>query len=191
MRTKVTYQEETQMDGSVHTIWEFRPNRDFLDTLLRDLFENYYDQIVFGPCIQGAVFEFHVNQPPRKISYLDGYLTVDFGDWHFHLCIGEHKGDKQRPCPPELSEWRRCARGELIRAYSDPPNSGHPPVSYSMVFFNGQNEQMISFFLPNPFLTEEFKVIKSPDWSKLVLWNHIREKYLDLEEDLGPFGNLI
>ncbi|MCK9932713.1 hypothetical protein MXD62_37195 [Frankia sp. Mgl5] len=20
----------------------------------------------------------------------DGYVTVDFGAWHFHLCIGEH-----------------------------------------------------------------------------------------------------
>ena len=44
---------------------------------------------------------------------------------------------------------------------------------------------MISFFLPNPFLTEEFKVKNSPDWSKLMIWNYIRKKYLDLDEDPG------
>ena len=190
LKDKTEYREETQLDGSIHAIWEFYPSRELLESLLLDIFENYYDQVIFGPCIQGAVFECHTKQPPKKINYLDGYLTVNFGEWHIHLCIGDHHGDKHHPCPPELAEWRRCKRGELTRMYTNPPIAGHAPLSYSMALFNGRNEQMISFFLPNPFLTDKFRVTKSPDWSRLKLWNHIRIKFLKLDEDLGPFEDL-
>ena len=27
-----------------------------------------------------------------RLSYLDGYLTVNLGPWHFHLCVGTHTG---------------------------------------------------------------------------------------------------
>ncbi len=192
METKpaVTVKEEGQPDGSFHTTWEFAPGRELLEELLRDLFENHYEEFIFGPCIQGAVFECHVRQPPERIGYSDGYLTVDFGEWHLHLCIGEHKGDKRRPCPPDLAQWRKCSRVALTRHFTDPPVAGHAIVSYSLSLWNGRGEQMITFFLPNPCLTQDLKPIRTPDWSKLKLWNHIRTKYLGMEEDPGPFDGL-
>ena len=33
---------------------------------------------------------------------LDGYLTVDLGTWHFHLCIGEHRATTAAPLPDGL-----------------------------------------------------------------------------------------
>ncbi|MBI3127342.1 MAG: hypothetical protein HYZ11_07035 [Candidatus Tectomicrobia bacterium] len=183
----VTRREERQPDGGLAAVWEFTPEREPLEALLRDLFENHYRDIVFGPCIQGAVFECRTGHPPRRVGYLDGYLTVDFGDWHLHLCIGEHKGDGRRPCPPGLAAWRRCGRAALVRTFSDPPIAGHAPLSYSLGLWNGRGEQMITFFLPNPCLTDDLRPARSPDWSKLRLWNRIRAYHLGLDEDPGPF----
>ena len=190
MKADVQYREETGADGSSQSVWEFRPTRELLEALLRDLFENHYESLVFGPCIQGAVFECRVKAPPRKISYLDGYLTVDLGDWHFHLCIGEHLGDARHPCPPELARWRRCARATLLRIYQNPPVAGHAPVSYSLALMNGRDEQMTTFYLPNPYFDAHYRVLESPDWGKLALWNHIRTGYLGLDADPGPFADL-
>ncbi len=190
MKTSVQYREETHLDGSLHSIWEFRPDREFLETLLRDLFENHYDSIVFGPCIQGAVFECGWKSPPRNITYLDGYLTVDFGDWHFHLCIGAHRGEAGRPCPPELAQWRKCARATLQRIYASPPMADHAPLSYSMTLMNGRDEQMMTIHFPNPFFDAQYRVLKTADWGKLALWNHVRARYLGLDEDAGPFADL-
>lgn len=190
MRTlpAVTRREEEQPGGGTATLWEFAPGREQLEALLRDLFENHYREIVFGPCIQGAVFECRVNRPPARVGYLDGYLTVDFGEWHLHLCIGEHRGDRGRPCPPELAQWRRCGRAALIRNFTDPPIAGHAPVNYSLCLWNGRGEQMLTFFLPNPCLTADFRPTRTPDWSKLKVWNRIRTEHLGIEEDPGPFG---
>lgn len=190
MKPDVLFRQDTGADGSRHCVWEFRPGRELLETLLRDLFENHYESIVFGPCIEGAVFEYRVKSPPRRISYMDGYLTVDLDDWHFHLCIGKHRGDAQHPCPPELARWRRCARVMLLRIYQNPPVEGHAPVSYSMALLNGRNEQMMTFYLPNPFFDERYRVLEYADWTKLALWNHIRTSYLGLEADPGPFADL-
>ena len=190
MKVDVLYRQETGADGSRQCVWEFRPEREPLETLLRDLFENHYESLTFGPCIQGAVFECRVKSPPRRISYLDGYLTVDLGDWHFHLCIGEHRGDAQHPARPN---WRggESARGRCsCGIYQNPPIAGHAPVSYSVALLNGRDEQMVTFYLPNPFFDENYRVLETADWTKLALWNHIRHELPGLEEDAGPFADL-
>ncbi len=69
----------------------------FLHDLIEDLFENHWRDIVFGSLIQGAVFEIRAPNAPTRISLLDDYLTVNFGAWHFHLCIGAHKGSRANP----------------------------------------------------------------------------------------------
>lgn len=190
MKPIARYREETHPDGSLLALWEFEPERGLLEALLRDLFENHRESIVFGPCVQGAVFECRANSPPRRIAYRDGYLTVDFGDWHLHLCIGEHRGEPGRPCPPELARRRRCARARLQRARMNPPIPGHAPLAYSLVLLNGDGEQMTTIHLPNPFYDEEFRVLDAPDWGKLALWNRIRTHYLGLEADPGPCADL-
>ncbi len=182
--------ETVEPDGSRKTQWRFPATREKLEPLLRDLFENHYAEIVFGPCVQGSVFEVHSEEPPERISYLDGYLTVDFGRWHLHLCIGEHKGEPGNPCPEELARHRQCSRAALARIYTPRPSRAHPPVSYSLGLWNGRDEQMITFFLPNPWLTEKMRVTAAPDWTRLRLWNHIRTRHLGLEEDPGPFEGM-
>ncbi|MGE0195167.1 MAG: hypothetical protein AB7P48_06035, partial [Methylocystis sp.] len=145
--------------------------------LMRDLFENHWNEIVFGPIVQGAAWEIHANRPPTRIRLLDGYLTVAFGVTHFHVCIGENKGPRSRPTSPELATRRRTSRAELYRRLG----STCVPMSWGLQLFNGADEQQITVLLPNPFLepkTDRF--LKEPDWSRLALWDKLRARWFGL-----------
>ncbi len=150
-----------------------------LFALLEDVFANYWRNIVFGSMVQGAVFEIRAPNAPRRISVLDGYLTVDFGAWHFHVCIGAHKGSAAHPVDRALAAHRRTARAELYRCLDD----DGAPTSWGLRLLNGKDEQQMTVFLPNPFLSEDQKVLKTPEWSRLALWDHLRKTTLDLDPD--------
>lgn len=160
-------------------IFPLQPDEVVLTALMTELFRDHWDKIHFGPLIQGSVFEIKVTQPPQRISMLDGYLTVDFGVWHFHLCIGEHKGSKTRPVDPELARHRRTGRAEFYRRLNPDGTVG----SWGIRLFNGKGENQIYIFLPNPFLTDEMKFRREPDWSRLALWDDLRQRYLGLPPD--------
>ena len=48
--------------------------------LIKHIFSAYWETIVFGTLIQGAAWEVRAPGGPKKIGFLDGYVTVDFGD---------------------------------------------------------------------------------------------------------------
>ncbi len=150
--------------------------------LIRHVFETYWRSIVFGTLIQGAAWEVRAPGPPGKIGLLDGYVTVDFGAWHFHLCIGETKGVGAAPTPPALARHRRCARAELYRGLN--PKTG-APNTWGFRMFNGAGEQQITVFLPSPFLGDDGKPLKPPRWERLAAWDDLRKRWLDLDPD--PF----
>jgi hypothetical protein len=102
-------------DGTPLDIFSLPTDHASLEELLRDLFKNHWREITFGPIIQGAAWEIHAPNAPTRIGMLDGYLTVAFGVTHFHICIGETKGSRSRPTPPEVAKHRRTARAELYR----------------------------------------------------------------------------
>ena len=104
-------------------IFDLDPSESLLFDLLKDLFENHWEEIVFGILIQGAAWEIKADHKPESVTLHDGYLTVDFGHWHFHICIGENKGSKAHPTDPELKAHRRTSRAELYRQLSE---SGTP-----------------------------------------------------------------
>lgn len=154
-------------------------DRDFLFGLLKDIFENHWEEIVFGPLVQGAVFEIRVADAPHRVRMADGYLTVDFGFWHFHLCIGVNKGPARAPTSPDLAAHRRTARAEFYRILNDGDNT---PRSWGLRLFNGGGEQQITIFLPSPFHADD-RMLKEPDWSRLNLWDSLRERYLGIGPD--------
>jgi hypothetical protein len=159
-------------------IFDLNPSESLLFELLKDLFESHWQEIVFGILIQGAAWEIKADRKPESISLLDGYLTVDFGHWHFHICIGENKGSPAHPTDPELKAHRRTSRAELYRQLSQ---SG-TPNSWGLRLYNGKNEQQLTVFLPNPFLTPEMEIAKEPDWSRLALWDKLRAQWLGLPQ---------
>lgn len=150
--------------------------RGTLLSLCFDLFVGGWREVVFGPCIQGAVFELQSNAEPTLFSYLDGYLTVGLEPRpsHMHLCIGPHQGLKNET-PSELARVRQCARAAFSRTLGDEG----APHTWSIQLWNGSGEQMISFFLPSPFLDlAREKPLRQPEWSHLTLWNTLRARYL-------------
>ncbi|MGE0746021.1 MAG: hypothetical protein AB7K86_12270 [Rhodospirillales bacterium] len=147
--------------------------------LLRELFEQHWPALVFGTLIQGAVWELRAPAAPDKVAMYDGYLTVDFGAWHFHVCIGEHKGSAAMPTDPALARIRRTARAEFYRQLG--PDGA--PQSWGLRLYNGADEQQMTVFLPNPFIGDDGNLTKAPDWSRLALWDHLRATRLNLPPD--------
>ena len=76
---------ETGLDGTRTEYFEVECAEPTLLALLRELFEEHWGEVIFGPCIEGAVFEGRFVSRPR-VSLLDGYVTVqvdgDEGDGH-------------------------------------------------------------------------------------------------------------
>jgi len=159
-----------QLDGTQRVLSYFEPTEETMQTLVKDLFQHNWQGIVIGPCIQGAVFEVRFEQAP-KLSYLDGYLTVDLGPWHFHLCIGPHQGTSS----DELRRKRPVAEIAFFEERGRGCASGQ---SWGLQMWNGFGEQMTTVFLPNPFLSDTQKILREPQWERLRLWYELREKYL-------------
>jgi len=126
--------------------------------------------IVVGPCIEGAVFEIVFKTAP-EIRISDGYLTVDLGAWHFHLCIAEHKGSSS----DELRRMRPVAKAGFFERRGKGCAGGR---SWGLRLWNGYGEQMTTVFLPNPRLTDDMQLLKQPDWSRLELYYRMREQFL-------------
>jgi hypothetical protein len=177
MRVDVKPQRVVEEDGATLEIFALPTDAASLEALLRELFEQHWRDITFGPIIQGAAWEMRAAQAPDTVKMFDGYLTVAFGVPHFHICIGEHKGPHNDPTPPALARHRRTARAELYRRLS----RDGTPVSWGLRLFNGKDEQQITVLLPNPFLHPETdKVLRTPDWSRLALWDRLRARWLGL-----------
>lgn len=145
--------------------------------LLTDVFEHHWEQIRFGPLIEGAVYELRAPRRPR-LSMLDGYLTIDVDDWHVHLCVGDHRGPPDRPVSAELARRRRCAHAELQRLWVD-----GSPNSWMLRLFNGDGDQQLTVILPHPFLDDDQRMRAEPDWTRLGLWDHLRARFLGLPPD--------
>jgi hypothetical protein len=169
----------TEPGNGTLEIFPLDPTEENLTSLMTELFRDHWDKIQFGPHVQGAVFEIKATEAPERISMLDGYLTVDFGAWHFHLCIGEHRGSAKHPTEPEVARHRRTSRAEFYRRLNPDGSVG----SWGIRLFNSKDEQQITIFLPNAFLSDEMKFLKTPDWSRLELWDDLRRRYLGLEPD--------
>lgn len=168
-----------EADGAAVDVFPLPSDAASLEALLRDLFENHWREIIFGPIIEGAAWEMRAAAPPSRIAMLDGYLTIAFGVPHFHICIGEHKGPPGRPTPPTLAHHRRTARAELYRRFG----SACVPISWGLRLFNGHGEQQITVILPNPFVDlDTDRLLKTPDWSRLALWDALRARWLGLSD---------
>src|SRR2546430_1505148 len=83
---------------------------DRIERLLTELFTEHWATLTVGPLIEGAAYEIQFASPP-KVTMLDGYLTVDTGAWHFHLCVNDHRGTRSE----ELARIRRVPRAAFFR----------------------------------------------------------------------------
>lgn len=161
-------------DGGREQRWPIPADEESLLRLIHLLFDEYWDDIWFGIIMEGAAWEVAAPNAAKRISTFDGYATIDFGRWHFHLCIGEHNDSG-----PELGRIRRCSRAEMYRSLG----SDGTPHSWGIRMFNGRDEQMMTAMLPNPFLTKTQQIRDELDFSQLELWDRLRQSYLGLGPD--------
>jgi|RhiMetdeSRZDD1v2_1073273.scaffolds.fasta_scaffold610809_2 hypothetical protein len=161
-------------------LWPVPTTEHLLCEILRDLFEYHWQDITFGPLLQGAAWELRTDCPPHNVVLHDGYLTIDFGRMHVHLCIGAHRGDPDCPTDPTLARQRRTARAEFFRRV----NRDGTPDTWGFRMFNGQGDQQITILFPNPFVSEEQQFYDTPRWERLKLWDQIRKRYLELESEI-------
>jgi hypothetical protein len=159
-------------------IWPLPSAELFIERLLRWLFEEHWQEIIFGPLLQGSAWEMRAEAPPRLLLS-DGYLTTDLGTSHFHLCIGPHIGDADSPTPPALARRRRTNRVELFRRI----NRDGTPDTWGLRLFSGGGDQQMTVLFPNPFVSEDATFTVPPDWSRLRLWNDVRREFLDIGPD--------
>jgi len=172
--TATPFERITDPDGRTIERIVLPTDEDFLLNLLRDLFETHWQEITYGPIIQGAAFELRCAHAPKSITLHDGYLTVHFGRTHFHLCIGENTA-----ALPALRQHRRTARAELFRGL----DKTEAPITWGLRLFNGAGEQQMTVFFPNPFLSDDDGIRATPDWSRLELWETVCRCYAGLEPD--------
>jgi hypothetical protein len=164
------FDEVHDLDESLTAYSYFTPSESVMKELVEELFVKNWKQIVVGPCVEGAVFEIQFVQPP-EIRISDGYLTVDLRSWHFHLCIGAHKGTSSE----ELRRVRPVNKIALFERRGKGCGGGR---SWGLKLWNGYGEQMTTVFLPNPRLTDDMQWLKTPDWKRLELYYHLRQKFL-------------
>ncbi|WP_221420187.1 hypothetical protein [Fulvivirga sp. M361] len=77
--------------GTWEEVFPVPTEEETLFAIFEDIDQNFYDKIHFGPLTEGAAWEVTQPNKPNQISLHGSYLTVDFGPWHFYICIGENK----------------------------------------------------------------------------------------------------
>ena len=135
---------------------------------MTEVFREHWAAIFAGPVIEGAAYEIRFVAPPA-VSMLDGYLTVDTGAWHFHLCVGAHRG----AATPEQARVRRAARA----AFFHTDGGTCVPGAWGLRLWNGRGEQMITVFFPNPWLDDAGDRVREPCWERTALWEELRRRY--------------
>jgi len=140
-------------DGSLTEYSDVSVAGDTVERLLIEVFGEHWAAISAGPVIDGAAYEIRFTGAP-KLSMLDGYLTIDTGLWHFHLCVNDHRG----PASDELARIRRVARAAFFRT----EGGSCAPTVWGLRLWNGRAEQMITVLFPSP---------------QTELWQDFRRRY--------------
>lgn len=159
---------ERELDGTVTSYFDAPVEGDRIERLLTELFTEHWAEVTVGPLLEGAAYEIRFTAAP-KVTMLDGYLTVDPGAWHFHLCVGDHRGTPS----PDLARLRRVARAAFFRTQG----GSCAPTTWGLRLWNGRGEQMITVLFPTPHFDAEWRRLAEPRWEQTALWRGLRGRY--------------
>jgi len=159
---------ERELDGRTTAYYDVDVRGDRIERLLTELFTEHWARLTVGPLIEGAAYEIQFASAP-KVTMLDGYLTVDTGAWHFHLCVNDHGGTPSA----ELARIRRVARAAFFRT----DGGSCAPTVWGLRLWNGRAEQMITLLFPSPHFDESWRRLAEPRWEKTELWQDFQRRY--------------
>lgn len=154
--------------GAAIESWDVPVEGDTIQSLMTELLEEHWAGVTIGPLIEGAAWEIRFAEKP-KLSMMDGYLTVDTGPWHFHLCVNDHRGART----PELARLRRVGRAAFFRERGD----ACAPMTWGLRLWNGHGEQMVTVLFPNPHFDDAWRLLDEPRWEKTAIWDGLRQRY--------------
>jgi hypothetical protein len=157
-----------EADGTTTRYDEVPVTGDTVERLMLEVFREHWAAIFAGPVIEGSAWEIRFTAPPT-VSMLDGYLTVDTGPWHFHLCVNDHRGAPS----PEQARVRRVGRAAFFRA----DGGSCVPGAWGLRLWNGRGEQMVTVYFPNPWLDDAGNRVHEPRWDRTALWEELRRRY--------------
>jgi len=155
---------EHELDGTTTEYDDVPVAGDHVERLLRELFTEHWAEITVGPILQGAAWEIRFVKAPT-LTMLDGYLTTDTGAWHFHLCVETRAREG-------VTTSRRS--GVARAAFFQTTGGSCTPLSYGLRLWNGQGEQMLTVFFPNPYYDDASERLRRPprppDFTRTALW---------------------
>ena len=154
--------------------WPMSTDPEALRDFLADVFTNYWDQIIFGPIIDGAAYEWTCPGPPDKIEQDGEFLTVGFNGPHFHICLGTRESGRGDPVLEAKMHALRPATANLFRML----DGKGAPNSWGFEMRNAAGVSMLTIFFANPFVLPGDRLADEPDWSKLLMWREISLRYL-------------
>lgn len=157
-----------EADGTTTRYDEVPVTGDTVERLMLEVFREHWAAIFAGPVIEGSAWEIRFTAAPT-VSMLDGYLTVDTGPWHFHLCVNDHRGAPS----PEQARVRRVSRAAFFRA----DGGSCVPGAWGLRLWNGRGEQMVTVYFPNPWLDDAGNRVREPRWDRTALWEELRRRY--------------
>jgi hypothetical protein len=166
--SETSHAEVPEADGTTTSYTEVPVTGDTIERLMTEVFRDHWADVFAGPVIEGAAYEIRFTDRPT-VTMLDGYLTIDLGAWHFHLCVGDHRGAGSAA----QAAARRVARAAFFRT----DGGSCVPGSWGVRLWNGHSEQMITIFLPNPWLDDAQQRTREPRWEKTALWEDLRARY--------------
>ena len=167
---------------------EFDTSCDVLSSLTYTLFQQNWQQVGVGHIVQGGVLELEFNAAPKICILYDGYLTVVTEGWHLHLCIEANLGGPHCKTPLELRQQRKVSRAAFYRRF----NAEGKPRSWGIDLWNGAGENLMTIFLPNPYVEEENLLPEGKtNLKKLPLYQELREIYVLGEKPIPFDKNLL
>jgi hypothetical protein len=167
--SETSHAEVREADGTTTSYTEVPVTGDTIEQLMTEVFRDHWADVFAGPVIEGAAYEIRFTSAPT-LSMLDGYLTVDTGAWHFHLCVSDHRGAPTL----ERARLRRVARAAFFRT----DGGSCVPGAWGLRLWNGRGEQMITVFFPNPWLDDHGEQrVREPRWDRTALWEDLRRRY--------------
>jgi hypothetical protein len=168
MASEATRNVIREADGTTTEYDEVSIGGDTVERLMTEVFRDHWAAIFAGPVIEGAAYEIRFPTAP-SVSMLDGYLTVDTGPWHFHLCVNDHRGAPS----PEQARVRRVGRAAFFRT----DGGTCVPGAWGLRLWNGRGEQMVTVYFPNPWLDDDTERVREPRWERTALWEDLRRRY--------------
>lgn len=158
--------------------WPMPVDPDTLHDFLADIFQCYWDQLVFGPAVNGAAYEWTCPCAPDLIERDGEFLTIGFNGPHFHLCIGSSAPDPD-PAREARMQGLRPAYASLYRTLDD----RGAPTSWGFEMRNAAGVSMLTIYFANPFVLPGDQLAGQPDWSRLLMWRDIAYRYLGREPE--------